>query len=108
MYGKLVAKVKGFTKTIALTAVGNKIPDYSFFSQKKAKQNKKIKNKAIKTDYNTKTTETEKKLTDHNYDKYITTPEFNKFIAEVLDSRLARANLATKADFDTKLIKSKN
>ena len=45
MYEKLLAKVKGFTTTFALTAVGNKIPDYSFFSQKKAKKTKQNKNK---------------------------------------------------------------
>ena len=43
MYAKLVAKVKGFTTTFALSAVGNKIPDYSFFSQKKVKQKNKNK-----------------------------------------------------------------
>ena len=36
--------------------------------------------------------------------KYINTPEFNKFTAEVFDVRLARANLITKTDFSTKLI----
>ena len=45
MYGKLVAKVKGFTTTFALTAVGNKIPDYSFFSQKKSKTKKQKQKK---------------------------------------------------------------
>ena len=44
-----------------------------------------------------------KKLTDHNHDKYITTPEFNKFSAEVFDARFARANLITKTDFNIKL-----
>ena len=29
-----------------------------------------------KTDYNTKISELEKKLTDHDHGKYITTPEF--------------------------------
>ena len=52
---------------------------------------------------NTKVTEIEKKkLTDHNHDIYITTPEFNKLTAEVFDARLARANFVTKADFDDK------
>ena len=64
------------TKT-ALTAVESKIPDVSSLVKK--------------TNYNTKITEIEKKLTDHNNDKYITTPEFNKFTAEVFDARLARA-----------------
>ena len=32
-----------------------------------------------KTYYDTKISELDKKLTDHDYDRYITTPEFNKF-----------------------------
>ena len=39
-----------------------------------------------------------KKITDHNHDKYITTPEFNKFTAESFDLRLKRENLASKSD----------
>ena len=50
------------TKT-ALTAVENKIPSVGSLVKK--------------TDYNTKITEIENKLTDHNHEKYITTPEFN-------------------------------
>ena len=41
-----------------------------------------------------------KKLTDHNYDKFITTPELNKLTAEYFAKRLAQANLITKIDFD--------
>ena len=55
------------------------------------------------TDYNTKITEVENKLTDHNHDKYINTLEFNKLAADVFNARLAQANLITKTDFDTKL-----
>ena len=44
-----------------------------------------------------------KKLTDHNHDKYITTPEFNTLAANVFNARLAQANLITKTDFDAKL-----
>ena len=43
-----------------------------------------------KTDYNTKISETEQKLTDHNHDKYITTPEFNMFTVETFAARLAQ------------------
>ena len=56
-----------------------------------------------KTDYNTKLTEIETKLTDHNHDKYITTPEFNKLTAENFAARLNQADLVTKTDFDDKL-----
>ena len=51
-----------------------------------------------KTDYYTKINEIEKKITDHNHDKYITTPEFNKLTAENFAARLAQANLASKSD----------
>ena len=73
-----------------LTAVENKIPNISSLVKKK-------------TDYNTKITEIENKLTDHNHDKYITTPEFNTLAADVFNARLAQANLITKTDFDAKL-----
>ena len=43
------------------------------------------------------------KVSDHNHDKYITTPEFNNVAAGVFTARLAQANLVTKKDFDTKL-----
>ena len=76
------------TKT-ALTAVENKIPDVSSLAKK--------------TNYNTKITEIEKKFTDHNYDKFITTPEFNTLAADVFNARWAQANLITKTDFDAKL-----
>ena len=76
------------TKT-ALTAVENKIPDVSSLAKK--------------TNYNTKITEIEKKFTDHNYDKFITTPEFNTLAADVFNARWAQANLITTTDFDAKL-----
>ena len=56
-----------------------------------------------KTNYNTKITEIEKKLTDHNHEKYITTPEFNTLAVVVFNARLAQINLITKADFEAKL-----
>ena len=51
-----------------------------------------------KTDYNTKINETEKKITDHHDDKYITTPEFNKLTSENFSARLKQVNLASKND----------
>ena len=53
-----------------------------------------------KTDYNTKISKIEKKVTDHNHDKYIITPEFNNLAAGVFTARLAQANLVTTADFN--------
>ena len=74
-----------------MTAVKRKIPDVSSLVKK--------------MDYNTKIKETEKKFNNHNHDKYITTPEFNKFPTEAFDTRLTEANVVTKMDLDTKLIK---
>ena len=56
-----------------------------------------------KSDYNTKVTDIENKLTDHNHDKYIATSEFNKLTADAFNASLAQANLITKTDFDAKL-----
>ena len=56
-----------------------------------------------KTDYSTKITDIENKVNNHNHDKYIATAEFNKLAANVLNARLAEANLITKTDFDGKL-----
>ena len=57
----------------ALTVIENKIPSVS--------------NLVKETDYNTKINEIEKRITDHNQDKYITTPEFKK-LTENLAARL--------------------
>ena len=72
-----------------MTAVENKIPNISSVVEK--------------TEYDTKITEIEKKLTDHNHDKYITTPEFNNLASDVFNARLAQANLMAKTDFDAKM-----
>ena len=56
-----------------------------------------------KTDYDTKISDIEKKIADHNHDKYITTQEFNKLTTENFNARLAHVNLITKTDFDAKL-----
>ena len=70
-----INEVKGETPNItnlpttsALTTVENKTPS--------------ISNLVKKTDYNTKINEIEKKITDHNHDKYISTKEFNKLTSE--------------------------
>ena len=38
------------------------------------------------------------KITDHDHDKYITTPEFNKLTSENSAAKLKQLNLATKSD----------
>ena len=52
-----------------------------------------------KTDYKAKISETENKVTaDHDYDKYITTQEFNKLTSESFTAKLRQANLGNKID----------
>ena len=60
-----------------------------------------------KTDYDTKIGEIERKVTDHDHDKYITTPEFRKLIAENFAAKLVQGNLITKTGFDIKLMSLK-
>ena len=72
-----------------MTTVKNKIPDVSSLVKK--------------ADYNTKISEIEKKIIDHNHDKYITTTECNILAARVCNARLAQADLVTKTDLDTRL-----
>ena len=57
-----------------------------------------VRNLVKKTDYNAKINDIEKKITDHNHDKYITTPEFNKLMSENFAARLKQAYLASKSD----------
>ena len=85
-----------FVKEAKLTELENKIPDISNLAAKPALttvQNKipTVSNLVKKTDYNTNITEIENKLIDHNYDKYITTSEFNTLAADVFNARLAQA-----------------
>ena len=69
--------------------MGNQIPDVSSLVKK--------------TIYDTKISELEKKLTAHNHDKYITTPEFHNMAASVFNASLAQEYLIVKTDFDAKL-----
>ena len=97
-----------FVKKTKLTELENKIPDVSSLATKTALtavENKipDVSSLVKKTNYDTKISELEKKLTNHNHDKYITTPEFNTLAANVFNVRLAQANLIRKTDFDAKL-----
>ena len=87
--GKIPDVTNLVTKT-ALTTVENKVPSVS--------------NLVKKTDCDTKFAEIEKKFTDYNRHKYITTPQFNTLAADVFIGRLSRANLVTKTDFDAKFL----
>ena len=73
----------------SLTAVENKISNVTSLVKK--------------TDYNTKSIKIEKKLTDHNHDKYIPILKFNILAASVFNATLSQVHLIKKTDFDTKL-----
>ena len=93
-----IPDITNLTTTTSLTAAENELPSVS--------------NLVKKTEYNTTLDEIGKKITDHNQDKYITTPEFNGLTSENFTTRLRQSNLAgksdianfvKKADFDNKL-----
>ena len=105
---KKIPNVTDFVKKTKLTELENKILDVSSLVTKNALT--AVKNKIpgvsslVKTaNYDTKISELQKKLTDHNHDKYITIQEFNTLAADVFNARLAQSNLVTKTDFDAKL-----
>ena len=50
-----------------------------------------VSNLVKRTDYNTKINKIEKKITDHNHEKYITTPEFNKLASKNFAAILKQA-----------------
>ena len=56
-----------------------------------------------KKDHNTKITEIDNKLNNHNHDKYIDTQVLNTLAVNVFNARIAQASLITKTDFDAKL-----
>ena len=99
---RLVKKTDYNTK---ITEMEDKISDVCSLATKTkltSVENKmhSVSNLVKKTDYGTQIIEIEKKLTDHNHDKYITTPEFNTLAADVFNARLARVNLVSKTNFD--------
>ena len=101
----LVKKTNYDTKISELVG---KIPDVSNLATKAALntvENKipSVSNLVKKTDYNTKVTEIENRLNNHDYDKYITTPELNTLAADVFNARLSQANLVKKTIFDNTL-----
>ena len=77
-----IPSIGGLATNSALTVVENKIPDISGL--------------VTKTNYNRKISEIQKKVSDHNHDKYITTPEFNTLSARDFNARLKLANVITK------------
>ena len=103
---KKIADVSNLVKNTKLTELENKIPDVSSLARKSTAVENKIPsviNLVKKTEYNTKITDIENKLNNHNHDKYITTPEFNTLATDVFNAKLTQANLIPKKDFDAKL-----
>ena len=58
-----IPSISGLATNSELTVIENKIPDISGL--------------VTVTNYNTKISEIEKKVSDHNHDKYITIPKFD-------------------------------
>ena len=79
-----IPSINNLATNTALTAIENKISDAG--------------NLVKKPYYNTKISETEKKSTDHDHDKYIISPEFKKLTAENFAARLAQEYFASKSD----------
>ena len=72
-----------------MPAIENKVPTVSSLVKK--------------INYDKKISELGKNLTDHDHDKYITTPEVNTLATSVFDAKLAKGNLIEKTSFDAKL-----
>ena len=79
---KKIPDVTDFVNKAKLTELENKITDISNLATKTGLTN--VENKipdvsslVKKADYNTKITDVENKLNNHNHDKYIDTQEFN-------------------------------
>ena len=105
---KKIPDVTDFVKKTKLTELENKIPNVSSLATKTAltvveNEIPSVSSLVKKPDYCTKITEIEEKLTDHNHNKYIATPEFNTLAVSVFKARLAQANFITKTDFDAEL-----
>ena len=102
-----IPDISGLATKTGLTTVENKIPSITNLATKTAMttvENKiSISGLVKKTDYNTKITDTENILNNHNHDKYVATSEFNTLAANFFNARLAQANFITKTDFHAKL-----
>ena len=97
---KKIPDVSNLVKKAKLAELGNKIPDVSSLTSKTALttvENKipSVSSLVKKTEYDLKSSELEKKLTDHDHDKYVATSEFNTLAANVFNAKLAQANLIT-------------
>ena len=80
-----IPSITGLAMNLALTAVENKIPDVSSLVKK--------------TDYETEISDIEKKITDHDHDKYINTPEFNSLAAGFFYCKISTSRFSNKDKF---------
>ena len=88
---KKIPNATDFVKKTNFTELEEKIPDVSSLQTKTAltaAENKKpdASDLVKKANYDTKISEIEKKLTDYNYDKYITAPKDNTLTASVFNA----------------------
>ena len=86
--------MSNLVKKTKLTELENKIPDISNLATKTALTNVEsnipdVSGLVKKIKYNATITDIENKFNNHNHEKYITTPEFNKLAADVFNERLA-------------------
>ena len=103
-----IPDISGLATKTALTTVENKIPSITNLETKTALTTVENKIPSIsglvkKIDYNTKITDIENILNNHNHDEYVATSEFNTLADNVFNARLAQANLIIKTGFDVKL-----
>ena len=83
----------GLATNSALTAVENKKPDVSSLVKK--------------IDYNAKISNIEKKIIDHNHDKYITNPEFNTGVWNGVKNCIKKTNNIELEKYDKDYMKIK-
>ena len=90
-----IPNVTDFVKKEKNTELENTVPHISNLATKTALilvENKisDVNNLVNKTDYNSKVTEIENKLNNHNHDKYVDTSEVNKLTADLFNARIAQ------------------
>ena len=90
-----------FVKKTKLTELESKVQDVSSLATKTAlttAENKisDVRSLVKKANYDTKISDLEKKLSDHNHDKCITTPEFNTLTADYFICKISTSKFNRK------------
>ena len=97
---KKIPDVTNFPKKAKLTELKNKILNVTSLATNAAltavDKISDVSSLVKKNIMNKKLMSLKEKLTDHNHDIYITTPEFNSLAAIVSNAKLAQVNLRTK------------